>query len=126
MSRQAVSSLWMISSAAVCGASLLACIWDARVALGIAAGGLWNMASLWCLMQLLDAWLGARPSRRRAILWLLVKFPLLYLVIVMALRWPSISLVGFGIGFTLVLALAAVGYAQMARLAPLGRSSPVT
>jgi len=73
--------------------------------LGVLAGALWNLASLWCLTQLLRAWLGPHPSRRRVLLWLLVKFPLFYLLVFVLLRHPAISIVGFGVGFTLVLLL---------------------
>lgn len=77
--------------------------------LGALVGGVWNLASLWCLMQVVRAWLGPQPSTRRAVLWLLVKFPLLYLLIFVLLRSPTISIVGFGIGFSMVL-LAVMGW----------------
>lgn len=78
-----------------------------HVLFGLALGGIWNAANLWCLAQLLKAWLGPQPSRRRVVGWLLVKFPLLYLAAIGALRHPAVSLVGFSIGFSLVL-LAAI------------------
>jgi hypothetical protein len=82
--------------------------------LGLAAGAAWNLASLWLLTRLLGAWLGPRPSTRRAIGWLLLKFPLLYLGAFVLLRHPSISVIGFGIGFTLVLAVAVAALALKA------------
>jgi hypothetical protein len=71
-------------------------------AIGFVAGGAWNMASLWSLQRMLHAWLGPLPSRGRALLWLLVKFPLLYLLGLAMLHSPQVSPLGFGIGFTLV------------------------
>ena len=86
-------------------------VWQVQVALGILAGGCWNLASLWCLTQLLNAWLGPHPSQRRAIGWLLVKFPLLYVLVFTILRRPGLSLLGFGIGFTIVLLTAVAWWA---------------
>ena len=39
---------------------------DGRLALGLTAGGLWNMANLFCLGRLLTGWLGPQRSTRRA------------------------------------------------------------
>ena len=86
-----------------------------RFWLGIAAGVVWNVASLWCLSQMLGAWLGPRRSTRRALGWLLVKFPLLYAVIVLVFLKRAVSVVGFGIGFTVVLCGAVVAMASQAR-----------
>ncbi len=77
-----------------------------NLALGIAAGALWNLASLWCLARVLNAWLGPKPSTRRVVGWLFVKFPLLYTLIILLFRVPSLSLAGFGAGFSLVLIAA--------------------
>ena len=93
--------------------------------LGVLAGATWNLASLWCLTRLLRAWLGPQPSRRRVLLWLLVKFPLLYLLVFLLLRQPAISVVGFGVGFSLAL-LVVVGWllrqaVQMSPIRPHGR-----
>ncbi len=73
-----------------------------RLTVGIVAGILWNVASLWCLTRMLGAWLGPQPSRRRAIGWLLIKFPLLYLGAYVLLR-HAVSPIGFSIGFSLAL-----------------------
>lgn len=74
--------------------------------LGMAAGALWNLASLWCLARLLNAWLGPTPSTRRVVGWLCVKFPLLYALIVLLFQVPALSPAGFGVGFSLVLIAA--------------------
>lgn len=77
--------------------------------IGVAAGGAWNAANLWSLARLLQAWLISPRSLRRVIGWLVVKFPLLYVLAFLALRSAKISVIGFSIGFTVVL-LAAVGH----------------
>ena len=87
------------------GAALTTVI-DRSLTLGLLVGGAWNAASLWCLTKMLGSWLSPSPSQRRAIGWLLVKFPLLYAGAVLALRAPAISLVGFGVGFTIILVCA--------------------
>jgi len=79
------------------------------VLLGVLAGGAWNLASLWCLTQLVRAWLGPQPSRRRAIVWLAVKFPLLYAAIFLIFHRGMVSIVGFSIGFSVVL-MVAIGW----------------
>ena len=81
---------------------------DGRLALGLTAGGLWNMANLFCLGRLLTAWLGPQPSTRRVVGWLFVKFLGLYALAVWLLREPAIHPVGFGAGFTVVLGTAGV------------------
>ena len=85
--------------------AIAAAIWGTRIAGGVLFGGAWNLASLWCLSRLLDAWLRPNSSRRRAVGWLLLKFPLLYLVVFGVMHAPTASLVGFGAGFTVVLAV---------------------
>ena len=78
---------------------------------GLLAGAAWNAASVWCLGRLLRAWLGPAPSTRRAVGWLAVKFPLLYLLVFLLISQPGISVAGFGCGFTLVLAGVVAWYA---------------
>ncbi len=108
--------MWAIGALAiVLLGALVASLGAAPLALGIVCGGLWNLASVWCLVQLLDAWLGPHPSRRRAIGWLLAKFPLLYAFVFLVFRRPSVSLIGFGIGFTVVLVAAVSGLACSAQ-----------
>ncbi len=76
-----------------------------RFAIGVLAGGAWNLASLSCLAQLLRAWLGQKPSQRRAIGWLLIKFPVLYGLAVFLFVQHVVSPATFGIGFTVVLVM---------------------
>jgi hypothetical protein len=96
--------IWNIPSlllvVAVCAALPLGGV---RTAAGILAGGLWNLANLWCLNQLLGGWLGPSRDRRRALGWLVVKFPVLYTLAFLALARAVISPLAFGIGFTVVL-----------------------
>lgn len=86
----------------------------------VAAGAAWNLASLVCLRRLLRAWLGPQPSQRRAIAWVLVKFPLLYALIVFLFRSPGLSVIGFSLGFSAVLAVALGFFAR--RALTLGRT----
>ena len=117
-----MSNAWLCAAAILVMIAGIVAIWQVRVAVGILAGGCWNLASLWCLMQLLTAWLGPHPSQRRVIGWLLVKFPLLYPLVFTILRRPGISLLGFGIGFTVVLLTAVTWYAGPAQQMLLGRA----
>ena len=92
-------------------------IWHPRLALDLFIGGVWNLASLWCLAQLLSAWLGPQPSQRRAIAWLLVKFPGLYVLAFMLIWKQLVAPVGFGVGFTMVLVMLVGWYiANLPRL----------
>ena len=107
-------TLWgAVAGLVLIGAGVVS-FWSRQAALGILAGGGWNAASLWSLRRMLGAWLGPRPSRRRALGWLFVKFPCLYLLAFALLRLPMISAMGFGIGFTIVLILGLVWGAQQA------------
>ena len=82
--------------------------WRPAATLGILAGGAWSLANLWCLARALVVWLGPPPSRWRAAWWFLVKFPGLYGLAVWLLLAPGVSLEGFGLGFSAVLAWAVV------------------
>ena len=104
-----LTGLWALAAAALIVVALAAAAWGLRPAASVAAGGAWNLASLWCLSRMLHAWLGPHPSRRRVVGWLLVKFPLLYSLVWLVLRVPAFSWVGFGVGFSVVL-LVAVGW----------------
>ena len=86
-------------------------------AIGVVAGWAWNVASLVSLQRMLRAWLGPTRSPRRAVLWLLVKFPLLYLLGLALLHSPRVSALGFGIGFTLVMVLGLVVALQATSMA---------
>ena len=112
------------SGATIVSAGALA-LWRPAIAVGALVGGIWNLASLWCFGQLLRAWLGPHSSRRRVVLWLLVKFPLLYLLVGALLYRRLISLLGFGIGFSLVLVLALGWWLRSAaRLSPVRSNGP--
>lgn len=82
--------------------------------LSAAAGAVWNLASLFCLRRLLRAWMGPQPSQRRAVAWVLVKFPLLYALVVCLFRMPQLSIVGFSLGFSVVLTAAMALFARRA------------
>ena len=112
MNDETLTSLWLVAAAAVGLAAAVAGVIGGRLALGIAAGGTWNIASLWCLARLLSAWCRPRPSRRQVLGWFFLKFPLLYVAVFSLLRMPAVSLVGFSIGFSLVLFLA-VGWVMI-------------
>lgn len=101
---------WQVSAATVIFAGMAISFASPRVAVGILAGGAWNLASLWCLAHLLQAWLGPQRSRRRAIAWLVVKCPVLYGLAYACLRSPQVSVAGFGVGFTLVLVVMLGGF----------------
>lgn len=75
---------------------------------GAAAGALWNLLNLWGLRRLSAVWMERGTSRGRAFAWVLVKFPCWYAVAVWLLTQSRVSPVGFGIGFTAVLVVAAI------------------
>ena len=94
-----------------------------QVALGILAGGLWNVANIWCLARALGVWLSPTLApRRHQVGWFIVKFPLLYAALFGLVQLPGISLMGFGIGF-LVVIIASVGVILLS-LRPVNRSIP--
>lgn len=97
---------WLLAAAVLLVAVAASWLVAPRIVIGLLAGGVWNLVSLWCLSRLLNAWVTPRASRLRALGWLLVKFPLLYVLVFLLLRAPSVSLVGFSLGFTAVLAVA--------------------
>ena len=110
-----MTAVWLRAQLALAVAAVATILWNARAAVGVVTGGLWSLANLWCLERLLSAWLRPQPSRRRALGWVLVKFPLLYFIAFMLLRASFMSLVGFGIGFTVVLAVAIWRFTLRAR-----------
>ena len=116
-----VIPVWVLYAAAMLAAGgAIVRLQGAAMVAGMFAGAAWNLASLWCLARMLAAWLGPRASTRRALGWLLVKFPLLYLLAFVMLRGRAVSIVGFGIGFTVVLvvALASLAVRTQRLLAP--------
>jgi hypothetical protein len=90
---------------------------SSAVYLGVAFGAVWNAASVWCLIQLLRCWTGPRPSWRRALAWAAVKFPALYGTAYWLLHEGSVSVVGFGVGFTIMLIAACVWVIARSRAA---------
>ena len=90
----------------VLGAAL-ALRWSAPVALGLLAGAAWSALNFWCLAKALPVWLDGRRSPRRSLVWFIVKFPLLYLLLFVILACPAIAPLGFGVGFLIILAVAA-------------------
>ena len=89
---------------------------------GVAVGASWNAVNLWCLTRGLRAWLSPHPSTRRAIVWGLIKFPLLYGIAFALLRARLVSLVGFGLGFSLILLGALARFALAAQRLTLPQS----
>lgn len=106
MNKQVVRRCVGASAVGLGVGSLLALRWSTSAGLGVLAGGSWGLLNLWCLARALPVWLGPDTSRRRSLSWFAVKFPLLYLAAFVLLSHPSISPVGFGLGFTLVLIAA--------------------
>jgi len=109
--------MWGAAAATVAAVAALAWLWSPAASRGVLAGGAWNLASLACLSRLVSAWLRETPSAWRVTGWLLLKFPLLYILAFVVLRAPGMSLGGFGIGFSLVLAVVASWLAVAARRA---------
>ena len=118
MTDRTLKQLLLVGLAATACAALLGALWGIAVALSVAAGGLWNVANLWCLSRALAVWLKPQPApRRHQVGWFLVKFPLLYAAVFGLVKIPGISLVGFGIGFVAVIA-SAVSVALQALRSP--------
>lgn len=115
MSESVLRRLWKVAAGVLVLPVLAATPWGARAALGVFAGGVWNLANLWCLTRLLGGWLSSQRSKRLVVGWLLVKFPLLYAAAFLMLRHPAVSMIGFGIGFSVVLVTAVCILARHAR-----------
>src|SRR3989338_4633628 len=108
MTEQILRGILLAGLGATVVAAMAGALFGIEVALSILAGGLWNVANVWCLARALGAWLNPHPaSRRQQIGWFIVKFPLLYAAVFGLVQLPGISLMGFGIGF-LVVIMAAV------------------
>lgn len=110
MNERVKNSTVRLSAVGLTTAAVIAAMgFGARAAAGVVLGGAWNFASLWCLTRMLKAWLGPNPSQRRAIAWLLVKFPLLYAAIFLVFHTSFVPFQAFTVGFSVVLvgALAA-------------------
>lgn len=122
MNSQALHRAWSVAAAMLVVVALPAWAWGPRAVMGVLAGGVWNLASLWCLTRLLNAWLGPQPSKHRAIWWLLAKLFLLSVLVFGILRAHWVSLVGFGIGFTVVLLVVVGSISFRAQQMAVGRS----
>lgn len=109
---------WSAASLAVASA---VCAWrlGVQAALGVAAGGIWNLASLWCLTRMLHAWIGPNASQKRAVFWVLIKFPLLYSAIFILFHKRLVPLAAFSVGFSIVLLIAMAVFVSSLRR-PLG------
>lgn len=81
----------------------------AQCVMGMVSGIVWDLASLGCLSRLLHAWLAPRRAQRRALGWGFAKAVLLGLLVYLFTRVSPSFIMGFGLGFTLVL-LAAMGW----------------
>jgi hypothetical protein len=104
MTDRTLKQLLLVGSAATGCTALVSMAWGIAVALSIVAGGMWNVANLWCLSRALGVWLKPQQApRRQRIGWFLVKFPLLYAAVFGLVKIPGISLIGFGIGFIVVI-----------------------
>ncbi len=111
MNEKTKSRIIRFSAISLAPAAVIAAAgFGARTAAGVVIGGVWNLASLWCLTQMLQAWIGPRPSQRRVIGWLLVKFPLLYAGIFLIFQTKAVPFGAFSVGFTLVLLVAIVAF----------------
>ena len=110
MNRRFLESL-LATAAAICAVAgvIAGAFYGIEASRGLFVGGLWNLVNLWCLTQLIGAWVGPDHSRRRIIVWILVKFPALYFLAWALLSHPAISFLWFGVGFTVVLA-SAIGF----------------
>ena len=113
---------WVIAASALVIAALPGWMWGPRVVGSILAGGLWNLASLWCLTRLLGVWLRPDPSRNRLLGWLALKSAWLALLIGAVLRAPWLSFIGFGIGFTIMLIIIVASFALPSRRLLTGQS----
>ena len=118
----ALGALWMRAALGLVIAALPGWWWGPRMVGSILAGGLWNLASLWCLTRLLGAWLRPDPSRSRVGGWLALKGALLALLVGVVLRAPWLSFIGFGIGFTIMLIIVMASFALRSRRVIAGQS----
>ena len=99
-------AIFAITASIVAATAAVIALWKPGVAVGVIIGGVWNLTSVWCLGRLLSTRVTPKPSRGKTIAWALVKFPLLYLLVGFLFMTRAVSLLGFGIGFTIVLLFA--------------------
>ena len=122
MNERALLKVWGVAASTLVIAATPAWLWGPRAVIGVLVGGVWNLASLWCLVHLLTAWLGPHPSRRRAIGWLLLKVALLALLVFGMLRRPGLSIAGFCVGLSVVLVVVVGHFALHAQRIVVDRS----
>jgi len=122
MTERTLRTLLLVGSGTVGLAASMSLWWGPSVSLGVLAGGLWNLVNLWCLARTLRVWFASTPPRRRVVAWFVVKFPLLYLAAVGVLMIPGLSVVGFGVGFLVL--LASVLVTTLVRLQRMTQSVP--
>ena len=109
MTEQTLRGILLAGLGATAVAAMAGALVGIKVALSILAGGLWNAANVWCLARALGVWLSPQPAPRRHQIGLfLVKFPLLYAAVFGLVQLPGISLMGFGLGFLVVITAAMV------------------
>ena len=120
--RLAFRCLLSAAASTVMAAALLGVLGASQLSVGVLVGGAWTLLNLWCLAQLLRSWLGSQRSSWRAIGWLVAKFPLLYIGVLLCLRHPAVSPFGFGIGFTIALVAALSVFAMQARQPVMARA----
>lgn len=116
MNGQVQANILKISAAALAVSGAFAFFgWGDKAAIGVLIGGVWHLSSLWCLTRLLNSWLGPKPSRRKAVGWLLVKFPLLYFAVFALFQSKVVPFAAFGAGFSVVLIVAIASLAAGVR-----------
>lgn len=109
MTDQTLRGILLAGLVATAVAAVGGALFGIETALGILAGGLWNVANVWCLARALGVWLSPKLApRQHQVGWFIVKFPLLYAAVFGLVQLPGISLVGFGIGFLVVITAAMV------------------
>lgn len=107
MDGQTQAKILKISAAALAATAALAFLgWGISSAAGVLAGGAWHLSSLWCLAKMLNAWLGPKPSQKKAVAWVLVKFPLLYFAVFALFQNRLVPFAAFSVGFSVVLLIA--------------------
>lgn len=113
MQKAFIRAVWVYGGAIATIAAGVGLFWGTTPALAIAAGGLWNLLNITCLIRFLLVLTEQEPGSKRSkpaslrlALWFLVKFPLLYGAAFLLLWKLNISALGFAVGFSVVLLIA--------------------